>query len=55
VTDNVEKRGTSVKANISKGVRHSYDAKFKIMVIKHAEQKNNCEATRKYGVSEANF
>jgi hypothetical protein len=57
MADNVEKRSTSVKGNISKGMRHSYDANFKIMVLKHAEQTNNCEAARKYSkysVSEVN-
>jgi hypothetical protein len=42
---------------ISKGMRCSYNANFNIMVIKHAEQTNNCEAARKYSeysVSEAN-
>jgi hypothetical protein len=34
-----------------KNVRHNYDAYFKIMVIKHAEQRNNCETVRKYSVS----
>jgi transposase-like protein len=43
-----------VKRNISKGIRRNYDANFKITVLKHAEQSNNCEAARKYSVSEAN-
>jgi transposase-like protein len=55
MADNVEKRGTSAKGNISKGMRCSYDANFKIMVFKHAEQTNSCEVARKYSVSEANI
>jgi hypothetical protein len=55
MADNVKKRGTSVKGNISKGMRRSYNANFKIIVIKHAEQTNNCEAAGKYCVSEANI
>jgi hypothetical protein len=49
------KRGTGAKGNISKGMRHSYDANFKTVVIKYAEKTNNCEAARKYSVSEANI
>jgi hypothetical protein len=40
LADNVEKRGASVKGNISKVMRCSYDVNFKIMVIKHAERTN---------------
>jgi hypothetical protein len=38
MADNFEKRGTSAKGNISKGMRHSYHANFEIMVFKYAEQ-----------------
>jgi hypothetical protein len=38
MADNVEERRTSVKGNIWRGVRCSYNENFKIMVIKHEEQ-----------------
>jgi hypothetical protein len=38
MADNVEKRGA--KGNISEGMRHSLEANFKIMVIKHDKQTN---------------
>jgi hypothetical protein len=52
MADHVKKRGTSAKGNnMTKSIRHcSYDLYFKIMVIKHAEQTNNCEAARKYSL-----
>jgi hypothetical protein len=34
----VEKTGSNVKGNISKGIRYNYNANFKTVVIKSAEQ-----------------
>jgi hypothetical protein len=51
----VEKRGTSAKGNISKGMRSSYDANFKTVMVKYEEQTNKCEAAIKYSVSKANI
>jgi hypothetical protein len=46
-----EKRVSSAKETISEGMRHSYDANLKIVVIEHAEQTDICEAARKYKLS----
>jgi hypothetical protein len=45
MVDQVKKRGRNVKGtNVSKGVRHcSYDLRFKIVMMKHTEETNNCE------------
>lgn len=51
--DSVEKRGTTSKT-MSKGIRRSYDANFKVIVANYAIQTNNCQAARKYGVIESN-
>jgi hypothetical protein len=46
----VKKRYINVKEiNISKSIRrHSYGSYFKTLMIKHAEQTNKCDMTRKY-------
>ena len=54
MTDHVEIYGASAKGKLSKGIRRSYDANFKLIVIHHAENTNNFDASRKFGVSEAN-
>jgi transposase-like protein len=36
-------------------MRWSYDTNFKLMVIKHVEEINNCTAARKFGVAEPNI
>jgi transposase-like protein len=41
-------------SQIPKSMRWSYDANFKLMVIKHAEEINNCVTARKFGVTEPN-
>jgi transposase-like protein len=35
-------------------MRWSYDTNFKLMVIKHVEETNNCAMARKFGVAEPN-
>uniref|UniRef100_A0A3Q1GUX3 Pogo transposable element derived with KRAB domain n=1 Tax=Acanthochromis polyacanthus TaxID=80966 RepID=A0A3Q1GUX3_9TELE len=49
--DCLEKRG-STAGQVSKQQRRSYDANFKLMVINAAESANNCQAAKKYGVTE---
>jgi transposase-like protein len=51
--DRFERKG-AMASQIPKSMRWSYDANFKLMVIKHAEQTNNCATARKLGVSEPN-
>jgi transposase-like protein len=41
-------------SEIPKSVRWSYDTNFKLMVIKHAEETNNCATAWKFGVVELN-
>ena len=53
MSDSVEKRGTS-SSQVPSGSRRTYDANFKLMVVKYAEATNNCAAGRKYEVSEPN-
>lgn len=47
--DVVENEGSR---QTKQGLRRSYDAAFKIMVINEAETSNNCQAAKKYGVTE---
>jgi transposase-like protein len=44
----------AVASQIPKSVRWSYDANFKLMVIKLAGKTNNCATARKFGVAELN-
>jgi transposase-like protein len=48
-----ERKG-AMASQIPKSVRWSYDANFKQMVIKHAEETNKCTAAQKFGVAEPN-
>jgi hypothetical protein len=41
-------------SQIPKSVHWSYDANFKLMVIKHAEETNSYATARKFGVAELN-
>ncbi|XP_053146159.1 uncharacterized protein LOC128342625 isoform X3 [Hemicordylus capensis] len=54
MADHVEKKGTNAKGKVTQGIRRTYDAHFKLMVALYAEETNNCEAGRKYHVTEAN-
>uniref|UniRef100_A0A672FP09 HTH CENPB-type domain-containing protein n=1 Tax=Salarias fasciatus TaxID=181472 RepID=A0A672FP09_SALFA len=47
----LEQRGSKGR-KVSKQQRRSFDAKFKLMAIKAAEATNNCQAAKKYGVTE---
>lgn len=51
--DSMEERGTTSKT-MSKWIRRSYDANFKVIVPHYATQTNNCQAARRYGVNESN-
>jgi transposase-like protein len=51
--DRFERKG-AMESQIPKSMRWSYDANFKLMVIKHAEETNNCATARKFGVAEPN-
>lgn len=51
--DRVESRASQTN-RISKKVCHSYDANFKLMVVREAENTNNCRAALKYGILEKN-
>lgn len=53
MSDHVEKRGTS-SAWTPKNERNSYDANYKLRVIKAAEDSNNSAAARAFGISEKN-
>jgi hypothetical protein len=48
----VKKSSIIVKRNnMSKSIRHhTYSSYYQIMLIKHAEQANNCEMARKYSI-----
>jgi hypothetical protein len=48
-----ERKG-AMASQIPKSMRWRYDANFKLMVIKHAEETNNCAAAWKFGVAEPN-
>ena len=54
LTDHVEIRGASAKGQLSKGIRCNYNTNFKLIVIHHKENTNNCDASRKFDVYEAN-
>jgi hypothetical protein len=51
--DHFERKG-AVASQIPKSMCWSYNANFKLMVIKHAEETNNCTVARKFGVAEPN-
>jgi hypothetical protein len=51
--DRVERKG-AVASQISKSMCCSNEANFKVMVIKHAEENNNCTAAWKFVVAEPN-
>jgi transposase-like protein len=51
--DHFERKG-AMASQIPKSVCRSYDANFKLMVIKHAEETNNCAMAQKFGVEEPN-
>uniref|UniRef100_A0A8D0NR30 Pogo transposable element derived with KRAB domain n=2 Tax=Sus scrofa TaxID=9823 RepID=A0A8D0NR30_PIG len=42
------------KFQFSRGMRRSYDAGFKLMVVEYAESTNNCQAAKQFGVLEKN-
>jgi transposase-like protein len=47
-------RKSAMASQIPKSMRWSYDANFKLMVIKHVEETNNCATARKFGDAEPN-
>jgi transposase-like protein len=51
--DCFERKG-AMASQIPKSMRWSYDANFKLMVIKHAVETNNCATARKFSVAEPN-
>jgi transposase-like protein len=51
--DCVERKG-AMAFQIPKSMCWSYNANFKLMVTKHAEETNNCATARKFGVAEPN-
>jgi transposase-like protein len=51
---NLFERKGAMASQIPKSMRWSYDANFKLMVIKHAEETNNCATARKFDVVEPN-
>lgn len=44
----------AAKFQFSRGMRRSYDAGFKLMVVEYAESTNNCQAAKQFGVLEKN-
>ncbi|XP_016076166.1 PREDICTED: pogo transposable element with KRAB domain isoform X3 [Miniopterus natalensis] len=44
----------AAKFQFSRGMRRSYDAGFKLMVVEFAESTNNCQAAKQFGVLEKN-
>ena len=48
-----EQSGSKV-GQVNGYLRQSYDANFMIMVVNAAEVSNNCQAAKKYGVTECN-
>ena len=51
-SDRPEQSGSKA-GQVNKQQRRSYDANFKVMVINAAESTNNCQAAKKYGVTES--
>lgn len=51
--DVVESRGTQ-KRQKNKGIRRSFDANFKRMVIKYVKENSSPAAQKKFGISEKN-
>jgi hypothetical protein len=51
--DRVERKGAMV-SQIPKSMHWSYNDNFKLMVIKDAQETNNCATTCKFGVTERN-
>lgn len=43
-----------IAGKFGRGVRRSYDAGFKLMVVEYAESTNNCQAAKQFGVLEKN-
>jgi hypothetical protein len=41
-------------SQIPKSMSWSYNTNFKLMVLKHAKEANNCATARKFGVAELN-
>ena len=54
VSDCVEKRA-SLASQVNDKMRRSYDVNFKLRAICEAQQTNNVQAARKFGVSNANI
>jgi hypothetical protein len=53
MVDRFERKG-AMASLIPKSMRWSYYTNFKLMVIKHAEESNNCATARKFRVAEPN-
>jgi hypothetical protein len=53
IGDRFERKG-AMASQIPKSVRWSNNANFKLMVIKHVEETNNCVTAQKFGVAEPN-
>jgi transposase-like protein len=51
--DHFERKG-AMACQIPESMRWSYDANFKLVVIKPAKEANNCAAAQKFGVVEPN-
>jgi transposase-like protein len=47
-------RKDAMASQIPKSMRWSCDTNFKLLVIRHTEETNNCAAARKFGVAEPN-
>jgi hypothetical protein len=54
MTGHVEKRAPSATC-ILNGIKRSYDARFKLMVISYAKITDGCSATGKFSVVEINI
>jgi hypothetical protein len=51
--DRFERKG-ALASQMPKSMRWSYNTNFKLMVIKHAEETNNCATAQKVCVAEPN-
>ena len=51
--DHLETSGSKV-GQVNHQQRRSYDANFKITVVNKAESRNDCQAAKKFGVTECN-
>jgi transposase-like protein len=54
IGDHFERKG-AMASQIPKSMHWSYDANFKLTVIKHAEETNNCTTAQKFSVAEPNL